>query len=589
MTLRARVLALSVIVVGLAAVACTGWVVYLSSAEGLQARKEEVRRRLDLLAQAQRLSSESVREAIVRQGSLSLSLPQSTDVDDGLLARVQGLVRDLNTRIDTHLEFPAREVMAAWEDLASLWGRILERRGASDLDTQLALKGLVDRQRFFELKMDHLERALRLDLRDLATQQESTRQTWYVYPASALVALATLALVFLIWLARRLGWDRRALEVAMQSGSDEAASGDEFGTLARELGRRAQLARSRLDETAKAFETSLKLAQSLNEIVARAAQGQQSMDQWAAGLERTLGELSLDFGKFQEVGQEAVSLIRRLRTHLETQDRTLQEASLALHAISQSINQVSRQTKVIFDMTRHLHHSSDLGQKTVSASLEVINRSLEGAEGTFEFLKVIDEIAERTNLLAMNAAIEAAHAGASGKGFAVVATEVRKLAESASAHSRSLGERLMSIQKDLHQSREASRETGSIFSGIFTDVQDLATKMEAARKAIQRLTVDVFRVDTSLKNLAQANREVEGLGQGIAHLNDKLNAALEILTDRTGQGQDLVQRARQAVQSAMAQERSVASMLRSIHAQLEFGLSRLAAFPGRRREQDSGD
>ena len=84
----------------------------------------------------------------------------------------------------------------------------------------------------------------------------------------------------------------------------------------------------------------------------------------------------------------------------------------------------------------------------------------------------ISSIAEQTNLLAMNAAIEAAHAGEAGKGFSVVADEIRKLSETSSAQSKTIGEQLNSIQESITEVVSASTEASDAFSAVSNKIKE---------------------------------------------------------------------------------------------------------------------
>ena len=87
--------------------------------------------------------------------------------------------------------------------------------------------------------------------------------------------------------------------------------------------------------------------------------------------------------------------------------------------------------------------------------------------------EIINSIAGQTNLLAMNAAIEAAHAGDAGKGFSVVADEIRNLAETSSGQSRSISKKLEEIKKSINQMVENSRESAMSFDQLADKIDRL--------------------------------------------------------------------------------------------------------------------
>jgi methyl-accepting chemotaxis protein len=122
------------------------------------------------------------------------------------------------------------------------------------------------------------------------------------------------------------------------------------------------------------------------------------------------------------------------------------------------------------------------GLQEVAADIQEIARE---SEGLLEINAVMENIASQTNLLSMNAAIEAAHAGESGRGFAVVAGEIRKLAENSSKQSKTIGEVLKKIKTSIDK---ITRSTGNVlnkFEAIDGGVKTVADQEEHIRNAME--------------------------------------------------------------------------------------------------------
>jgi methyl-accepting chemotaxis protein len=168
----------------------------------------------------------------------------------------------------------------------------------------------------------------------------------------------------------------------------------------------------------------------------------------------------------------------------EERRQTIEHSTAAIQDISESIGTVRRDATVAEDLSNTSHKTTLQGKKSVEEAVEAMSAIQESSEKVGRITSVIADIARQTNLLSLNAAIEAAKAGTLGKGFAVVAEEIRKLAERSASAAKEITELIRESGERVAHGSVAVGTVDSALGTIQLNVQSLAERISQITKAM---------------------------------------------------------------------------------------------------------
>ncbi|MDR0784686.1 MAG: methyl-accepting chemotaxis protein, partial [Treponema sp.] len=223
-------------------------------------------------------------------------------------------------------------------------------------------------------------------------------------------------------------------------------------------------------QSASLFGIGNELAYNMNNTAA-------AINEITANIQSIKGRVATQSDSVMETGammKEITLSINKLNEHIDKQTAGVAKSSSAIEEMIASINSVTQTLSKNAESVQELLDASDVGRtglQEVAADIQEIARE---SEGLLEINGVMQNIAGQTNLLSMNAAIEAAHAGTVGQGFAVVADEIRKLAESSGKQSKTIGAVLKKIKGSIDKVTRSTDNVLGKFEVIEGDVRTVS-------------------------------------------------------------------------------------------------------------------
>jgi methyl-accepting chemotaxis protein len=249
----------------------------------------------------------------------------------------------------------------------------------------------------------------------------------------------------------------------------------------------------------------------------------------AANINTMIGSFKNTISSILSSASEVVSSVSTLKSGSErategAREQSMQASQIATAAeeMSQTITDISRNASVASDTSHEAMQTAEIGKEVADGAVttinevhastgqlaEMINKLNARASEIGGIVTVIKEIADQTNLLALNAAIEAARAGEQGRGFAVVADEVRKLSERTIKATAEITEKIGAVQVESKKTMQSMSESSEKVEQATNFIQQVGESLGHIVDSVQRARDQIVQIATAVEEQSSASEEV---------------------------------------------------------------------------------